>query len=235
MRRDDSGYATPAAAVICLAIALVVTGVIARSLSELRLAKAALSRTEAEYAMSAAMDAALMGIFTSDQPPPYRWVQAALGKAYEITAEPERAKLSPSAMADQDDETFAALGVSVADPVRDRLRLFTLGQHLVWISDQADTEGWRRCAATFASPYGAGTSVIIPIYRSPNMGAQSARPRAGEVWRIQARDPDGWQEERVVRFTGDGLNPAAVIDRRFVRASKGQRKCEDLLGALSAG
>lgn len=230
MASDDGGYATPAAAVISLAIALVVTSVMARAMSELHLAKSDLSKTQADYALSAATQAALVAIVTSDQPPPYRWTQASLGKAYDMIAEPERAKVSPSVMADQSDEIFAALGVSESSGVRDRLRALVLGRQLIWIADQADTEVWRACASTFVSPYGAAT-VLQPVsYHQPNAGAVSPSLRAGEVWRIEARDPDGWQDERLVRFTGDGLNPAAVIDRRLSRVSKGGRNCENLLG-----
>lgn len=235
MVSDDAGYATPAAVVISFAIAMVVTSVTARAMSELKLAKADLARTQADYALSAAAQAALVAIATSDQAPPYRWTQASLGKAYDMIAEPERLKLSPSAMADQADETFAALGVSDPGPVRDRLRALTVGRHLAWMMDQADATTWKSCAATFVSSYGAATSLQIPSYRQPNAGAQSPHFRAGERWRLRARDPDGWQDERVVQLTGDGLNPAAVIDRRLSRTSKGDRKCEDLLGASSVG
>jgi hypothetical protein len=235
MTAADDGYATPAAAVISLAVALVVTSLMARSLSELNLAKTALTKTQADYALKAAIDAALAAIGTSDQPPPYRWTQASLGKAYDVIAEPERAKMSPMAMADLDDASFAALGVSDPTPVRERLRGLQLGRHLVWIADQASSETWRACAATFVSPYGAAAAPQVPIYREPHAGATSASFRAGEVWRIRATDPDGWRDERVIMFTGDGLNPAAVIDRRFARASKGQPQCEDLLSAPSAG
>ena len=234
MIAEDDGYATPAAAVICLAIAAVVTAVTARSMSELHLAKAELSRTQADYAGAAALDVAIIAIATSDQPPPYHWAEASLGQAYDVVAEPERAKLSPSAMASLDDSVFAGLGVTNSTPVRAKLAGLTQTVQLIWISDQADTALWRACANSFASPYGAATSLQTPVYSAPHAGAQAATFRAGEVWRIVATDPAGWRDERIVRFTGNGLDPAAVIGRRFSRATKGQPSCEDLLSASSA-
>lgn len=235
MTADDEGYATPAAAVISLAIALVVTAVMARSLSELNLAKQALARTQADYALNAAVNGALIAIFTSDQPPPYHWTEASLGEAYDVVAEPERAKLAPQALAALDDASFAALGVSDAEAARQRLNAMTLGPHLTWVADQANASLWRQCAASYASVYGAATALQPLVYNAPHAGAQSPSFRAGEVWRIRATSSDGWRDERFVQLTGDGLNPAAVIDRRLTRISEGQPQCENLLSASSAG
>lgn len=235
MAAADDGYATPAAAIISLAIALVVTGVMARSVSELQLAKAALAKTQAEYAASAAVQLALISIATTSQPPPYRWTATSLGRNYRMLAEPERAKISPAAMADLDDASFTALGVSAPDVLRARLRSLTLAPKLAWIADQADAPLWRACAPSFTSVYGAASSLQPPVYKDPQAGSALPSFRAGEVWRVEVIDPDGWRDERVVQLTGDSFTPAAVIDRRFTRTSEGLPTCEDLLGAPSAG
>lgn len=225
---DDDGYATPAATVISAAISLVVTAIVARSLADLHLAKAELARTQIEYALTAAQNAAMLAIATSTRPPPYRWTIASLGGAYEVVAEPEWSKMTPQAFADLDDETLAALGVEDAPALKARLGGLTVGSHLSWIEDLDQSATWRRCAASVVSPFGASEHLSPPDYQEPVAGKTAGYWRAGAVWRIQVTGTDGWRDERIIRFTGNGLNPAAVLGRRLSRGWKGTQSCEGL-------
>jgi len=224
--RGDEGYATPAAALISIALAVVVAATTTRAVAELRLARADLERTQAEYALAAAQNAAMISISTSSRPPPYRWTQSSLGESIHILAEPERAKLSAAELANASDDTFRRLGV--ADAAALRLKLATLGNSptLGWIADQAIAANWRACAPSLASPFGAATLPPALSYSEPRPGQQPSLWRAGEVWRIRVTNAAGWRDERIVRFTGNGLEPVAVIGRRLSRGGKGTENCE---------
>lgn len=226
----EDGYATPAAAVICMAIAVVAAAVTARGLSELRIAKAELARTQAEYVLAGAHDSAVAAISTSAGPPPYRWNLLAVGETLQVTAEPERGKLSALAAAVLSDAILTAFGVADAEhaALRRRLESLPASRSLAWIADQAEARTWRECGPAFVSPYGVGRDLVVPVYAEPMPIQTAGSWRAGEVWRVVIQHPAGWREERIIRFTGNGLAPAAVIGRRLSRSSKGQPKCEAL-------
>jgi len=230
-RPNEDGYATPSAAVISMAIATVVAALVGRSVAEVRLARAELDRTEVEYAMAGAHEAALLSIASSSNPPPYRWNMPSNGHAYKVIAEPERAKLSLQAAAGLDNEQFARLSVSDPDGVRARLQALMVRGGLVWAADASTAQGWRACAASMASTYGIATVYPHLTYSEPEAGKQTSLWRAGEAWRIAVTNSDGWRDERIIRFTGNGLNPAAVIGRRISRGWKETTACEMLLNA----
>ena len=224
---------TPAAAIISFAVSIVVAAMVARATSEFRLARAELARTQAEYALAAAHNAAVLAIFTSNRPPPYRWKLANLGDEYEVIAEPEYLKLSPRAFANLDDEAFAQLGIADPEAVKRRLLELRQDHSLVWIADLADSFSWRGCAASLGSPYGHSVAVAPQIYRNPNAGSEFAFWHSGEIWRIRITDRSGWRDERIVRFTGSSLTPAAIIGRHISRNLKGPQPCESQLWAFS--
>jgi hypothetical protein len=230
-RRD--GYATPAAAVITMAIALVTTAGMTRALAELRLSKAEFAKTRAEYAFAAAQNAAMLAIATSNRPPPYHWTIASLGSALDVVAEPERAKMSLAALASLDDAALANLGVADPAALRTRLAQSAGADGLIWVEDGASSPLWRSCGAALASPFGAASQPPPLDYSEPLAGQRAGNWRAGEVWRIQVTAPDGWRDERIVRFTGNGLTPAAVVGRRLSRGWKGDQTCELTLDAAA--
>jgi hypothetical protein len=236
-RLDDGGYATPAAAVICAAISLVVTALMVRGLSDLHLAQAELARTKVEYALGSAQNAAMLAIATSSQPPPYQWTIASLGAAIDVIAEPERPKMSPQAGAKLDDAPLAILGAGDPAVLRAKLAGMTLGPTLLWIADQADSPTWRTCAPSLISEFGQADVIAPPQYGEPVSGRQAGFWRAGEVWRVVVTDPQGWRDERIIRFTGNGLSPAAVLGRRLSRGWKGIETCQKLFdgGLLAPG
>jgi hypothetical protein len=227
-RPDDEGYATPAAAVICTAISLVVAALMVRGLSDLRLAQAELARTKVEYALGSAQNAAILAIATSSQPPPYQWTIASLGVGFNVVAEPERQKMRPQAAAKLEDAPLALLGATDPVSLRPRLVGMQLGPRLLWIADQAASKTWRACAPSLISEFGQADALTPPQYGEPVSGRQAGFWRAGEVWRVVVTNPDGWRDERIVRFTGNGLNPAAVLGRRISRGWKGTQTCQNL-------
>jgi len=230
-RPDDEGYATPAAAVISAAISMVVTVVVLRSLADLHLARAELARTAVEYGLDAGQNGAMLAIATSSQPPPYRWTLPNLGSSVEVVAEPERAKMSPQAFAQLDNDALAKFGVTDPDGLRAALTTPHAASALTWVADVATAPTWRLCGPAFVSPFGQALARPALDYHAPVSGRQAGFWRAGEVWRIQVTDAAGWRDERIVRFTGNGLNPAAVLGRRLSRGWKGTTSCQDLFDA----
>ena len=228
MPRPDDGYATPAATVISAAISMVVVALMTRTLSDMHLAQSELTRAKVDYALSSAQNVAMLAIATSSQPPPYRWTIASLGQAYDVIAEPERAKMSPQAFATLSDAAVSAFAVQDVASLRVRLGSVMIGPDLIWMADQDAAATWQSCAPAVVSPFGQATVLTPPSYVDPISGKQSGNWRAGEVWRIQVTEQDGWRDERVVRFTGNGLKPAAVLGRRVSRGWKGAQTCQSL-------
>ena len=118
----SDGYATAAAAVTSLAIALVATAVTSVSVSELRLARADLSRTRAEYGLAGAETAAALTVIQSKQEARLTWTFASDAGAAVAVAEPEAAKIDYKTAADLDDGVLARLGVADASALRGGLR-----------------------------------------------------------------------------------------------------------------
>lgn len=228
---SQDGYATPAAAGIAMAIAVVTIAYVSRSTIELRLARADFAKTQAEYLLAGAHNVALLAIATSNKPPPYRWTIPSLGKAFGVIAEPERPKLSVAAAAQLDDAFFDQFGIHDPEAVRAKLADLPLVEGLAWAADASPTKSWRACAGAVISSYGAADLPQTLDYVEPESGKDDSKWRAGEVWRIAVTDEDGWRDERIVRFTGNGLNPAATISRRLSRGWKDTLKCENLLAA----
>lgn len=228
-RSSQDGYATPAAGLIATAIAVVTIAFVSRSTTELKLTRAEFEKTKAEYLMAGAHNVALLSIATSNKPPPYRWTVPSLGKAFRATAEPERQKLGLINAQGLDDDTLDALGVSDHAALRAKLAGLSSVDGLPWPADASPAKGWRACAGALISVYGAADLAPALVYVEPEAGKDDSKWRAGEVWRIAITDEDGWRDERIVRFTGNGLNPAAIIARRLSRGWKDDLLCESLL------
>lgn len=226
---SQDGYATPAAAMIATALAVVTIAFVSRSVTELRLARADFKKTQTEYLLSGAHNVALLAIATSAKAPPYRWTVPSLGKAFEVVAEPERPKLSLESAQTLDPALLDQLGVADHDALRVKLASLPAREGLPWPADASTAPGWRACAGALMSFYGAASSAPTLNYVEPDSGRNDSKWRAGEAWRIAITDEDGWRDERVVRFTGNGLNPAAIIARRLSRGWKENLACESLL------
>lgn len=228
---SQDGYATPAAALIATAIAVVTIAFVSRATTELRLTRAEFKKTQAQYLLAGAHNVALLAIATSNKPPPYRWTAPSSGKAFLVTAEPERPKLSLASAQGLEDETLDQLGVTDHAALRAKLSSLPRTEGLPWAADADTAKGWRACAGALISFYGAADFPPALAYVQPDAGKDDSKWRAGEVWRIAITDEDGWRDERIVRFTGNGLNPAAIISRRLTRGWKENLACETLLAA----
>lgn len=235
-KSDDAGYATAAAMAVSLAIGLIATAVAGRSIAELRLARAELRRTEADYALAGAQALAAAAIVSSGQTPPFRWRLDTGDAQVSALAEPEGSKLSLAAAAHLDDAVLGRFGVRDPAGLRRKLKAAS-NQPLegdIGLLDAAAL--WRRCASTFISPFGSASGPMVPSYRSPDAGEHPASWRIAEIWRVSVSRPDGWRDDRIVRLTGDPGRPAAVIVRRFDRRASQDRKgegegCETVLMA----
>lgn len=233
--RTDDGYATPAAAVISLTIALVVTAGVTRAFSELRLSQSDFGRMQAEQALSGAQSAAALAIATSSRPPPYRWTLPSLGYGVDVVAEPESAKLTPTAFANVSDTWLAKFGVTDPEALKSRIAGLAGATELLWVADEDAARPWSVCGPSLVSQFGDSDQPPSGAYEQPQAGEQTAFWRAGEVWRIQATEPSGWRDERIVRFTGNGLQPAVIIGRRLTKGWKGAQTCQALSDASSGG
>jgi hypothetical protein len=207
-----------------LALSLMVSAVMAASLTDLRAARAALERTRVEAALDGAQQTAVAALLDAGAPARLRWfVQTSRG-AVEILAEPEAPKLALAAAADLPDADLQALAQGAGATLRPRLRALALaGASAADVARLGVTPVWRACAASLISPYGQSPTLALSAAIMPTQGRFSWR--AGEVWRLRALAPDGWADDRIVRLTGDAEHPAAIIERIFVRGQKGGEPC----------
>jgi hypothetical protein len=200
-----------AAIAVSLSLAVVATALMARSVGALRAARADFERTRAEYLLAGVQQQAALGLATG----------SGLGA---VAAEPEAGKISVATAADLDSEALSRFGVKNPQRLTAWLREAAAGPTApadLVAADQA--AGWKACAPAMISAFGRAASLNPPRVGSPiGMGV---RPGLGEVWRLSASTPNGWTDERIVRFTGVSQRPAAVIWRRFYRSAGGEKSC----------
>jgi hypothetical protein len=219
------------AAVISMAIAVVVIAFLGRSITVLRQARAEFQRRQAEYLLESAHNAALLSIATSAQAPPYSWTMIQSDQVFTVVAEPEWFKLSPAAAVRLDDALLDRLGVSDPAILKGTLGRLAARHALFWPADADETSGWKTCAGALISFYGTAVAPPALAYSKPTLGSGGGRWRAGEVWRVMVTSSEGWRDERILRFTGNGLNPASTIARRLSSKWKDSSLCEPLLAA----
>ncbi|ATQ43424.1 hypothetical protein [Caulobacter mirabilis] len=222
----EGGYATAAAAMIALALSLVVVAVLAAALQELRFSRQAFDRSRAEFALDGAQTLAAQTITRSVARDRYRWTVPSAQGEIEVLAEAEAAKL-PVAEATRQRGVLEAFGATQPEILRGRLAAWAAAH-----GDAADLRGldpapaWRNCAASMISSYGAGAELRLVAAQAPEGGRLDLR--AAQVWRLRASERRGWVEERIVRFTGDPQNPAAVVERSLYRGGWMGEPCSDL-------
>jgi hypothetical protein len=229
--RGEAGFATPAATVISLAVAIVAVAVTAASVAELRTARQDLDLGKTEYALAGGQNVAALSALQSADSARLRWTFPSPTGTLDALAEPERPKLSPAAAVDLDSGLLSALGV--IDPITLRARLRKLSEsprpRAGDIEAADDSRTWRLCAGSIVSPFGEATSFHASGSISPQIGDLSWR--AGELWRVRVTAPSGWADDRLVRFTGDRLHPTAVIEQRLYRRATGEDPCEKIMAA----
>lgn len=227
--RED-GYATAAAAMISLAISLVVTAVVASSLTDLRLSRAAFEKGRAEAALSGVQDAAVVALLQTEGIHRYRWTISSAVGPVEVLAEPETPKIPAASALTATDGELRGLGAQNPERLRARLRALRVGaMGALDLAGLDSSPRWRTCAASVISPYGAGAAAGLTAAGALRPGPFSWR--GAEMWRLKAVSKDGWADERIVRFTADTEQPAAIVERRFVRGQMGGEPCQALIDA----
>jgi hypothetical protein len=230
----EAGYATPAALVIALTITTIAAGLLARSVSELRAARRDFNELRRQAVLDGGHLLAVAAIVSSQREGPYHWTIASEAGRLDIQAEEEMDKLTLAKAADLPEAVFADLGVADTAALRDRL--VAAGPDAVaWDLDTAPR--WRVCAPIVASPFGTRSDFLYVAPVEPGAGPLPTSWHIGEVWRVSIATPDGWRDNRIVRFTGDVLRPAATVTRRLYRTdlTGEQQTCEDLINDLASG
>jgi len=222
----DAGYASVAAIGVSLAIAVVVSALMVRGVSSLRLAKADFRRAQAEYALDAASQLAVEQLLNSAGGIRLLWtVTAPGGETVQVLAESEAPKLSLAALVNLSPEALEPLGALNSSEAMDRLSRLSADTATPAdvIAVDAAT-GWKACAASAISPWGQASALALTPTRPPT--ADTVIGPSGQIWRLRTATEDGWTEERIVRLIGRSEQPSAIIWRSFSRRSKGTGPCQ---------
>jgi hypothetical protein len=209
-----------------MGLALTASALMALSTTEQRSARQSLGRLHTEYALDNAQNAAVLEVFETGKAARLQWRLSIDDGEFDALAEPEAAKLSLAAAATLDDKSLLELGVSDAAALRRRLSVAEDAETPV---EDLDASGlWRACAPSLISHFGQAKDLAL---KAPGPPGQLAFDwRLGEVWRIRITDKDGWADERLVRFVGDAMRPAAVI-QRHLHHQHGDTRCQIKLGS----
>ena len=224
----DSGYATPAAMVFSLAMALVATVSLQRGTTVLHLTRVDLEQHRMAYVLDGAQLDAAATVVRTGPGGPYHWSLSSDAGWLDALAERESDKVDLPHAALLSDQVFKALGVRDIAPLKARLVAVASGA----TPDLADLDPaplWRACAASLISPFGAQMDLQPRQPQTPHMGDLKPAWRVAELWRVQLTTTTGWRDERIVRFTGDALHPVAVVSRKLSRGKGGQGQCDAIL------
>jgi hypothetical protein len=217
--------------VLALALSLLVTAMVGRSVMELRIAKADLERRRYEYILDGAQLQAAATAIRAGAGGPFRWALPTDAGFVEALVEDEAAKLRLADSSALTDDELAALGV--ADIPALRARLASAPQDsFVEVSELDPAPLWRECAPSLLSSLGTGRALRAPQPREPRDNSVDPDWRVGETWRVRITTAAGWRDDRIVRFTGDARHPAAVVRRRLSRGDGGQGRCDAVLAAI---
>jgi hypothetical protein len=228
----DRAYATPAAMVFSLALALIATVSVQRGATVLRLSRVDLQRRQMEYALDGAQLSAAATVIRSGAGGPYHWSLASDVGWLDALAERESDKVDLGHAAQLDDQIFQALGVSDIAELKVRLAA-AAARPSADIASLDSAKLWRACAPSLISPFGGKAQLQPHDMQQPHMGDLTPAWRVAELWRMQVTTGTGWRDERIVRFTGDAVHPAAVVSRRLSRGNGGQGQCEAILAAAA--
>jgi hypothetical protein len=212
-----------------LALTVTVGALVAAASQELAAARRDLVRSRAEYVLAGAHLQAALRLEDAAPGSRFRWTEnTELGPA-EVTAEVEQSKLSYRAGAELGGG-LRTLGAADAEQAR-RVLLQSAGEKQPGVLVKAGLTS--PCAASAISAFGESAHLTDNPAKAPqpSLGGQAL---LGQVWRVRI-NADGWADDRLVRFTGDGRRPAAVITRRLARGEPMGEKCDALLKTLAAG
>lgn len=225
-RGNSEGYATVSALVLSMAIALVVAGSMAVAGADLQAARRELRRVQQEAWFDSVHLRATYQVATTAGADRIAWQDSWGGTGYQVLAETETSKASLHVAASNwDDAAFRALGVD-PERVRPLLTGFSSRERAEILEiDPAPT--WRSCILSLVSVLGTDSAPdpVAPV--AP--GASEVDWRTGQVWRIRIRGADGWTDDRLVRWSGDGRAPVYVIDRQLYRLRESRVPCESIV------
>ncbi|CAN5304376.1 hypothetical protein BH11PSE2_BH11PSE2_14270 [soil metagenome] len=224
---DDprAGYATAAAAMVSLGLAVMVSAVLAWTLTNLRGARADLAKTQMAAQLEGGQLLAAYGILENSVPGRLTWTESVVDTNLDILAEPEADKVNAGTA---DEGLLRQLGAETPTETTAWFQAQSLAPRPEVVREAQPGELWRECAPSALSYYGRAATAKIMAPHSPVRLGQ--RARAGEVWRVVV-SANGWRDDRLVRITGNGRRPAIVIDRRFDRGSVEGSLCSSLVAA----
>ncbi|MDB5438840.1 MAG: hypothetical protein JWM33_1267 [Caulobacteraceae bacterium] len=222
------GFATLAAAVLCLSLAMMAVALTEAASLDLRASRARFDQFQAQYALDGAHRIAVQALLEANPAGRFTFSLDGDGGPVEVVAEPEAPKLAAGDAAQLDDQLLDRMGVR--DPGR-------LRQALAALADRPDANpisaldsapAWQACAPSLISAFGRADQLTpMPLQSSPRSRFSA---RGGEVWRLRLTDSQGWTDERWVRFTADARRPAATIIRDFRQSSPVGTQCDPYLG-----
>ena len=226
----DAGFATSAATMVALALAIIATAATANAIMELRAARSDFGRARASYLLDGAHQLAALGVLNAKPFGRLAWRMSVDGAPVSVLAEAESQKLNVADAETLSGALLARLGVADAQALQTRLdRLVDERAPDAAIEGADAAPLWRSCARSIVSFYGQAAMPILAPAQAPKAGYTYGL--IGETWRLRLASVDGWVDDRIVRFTGDALRPTATVERRFTRGGGGEAPCESLFAA----
>jgi hypothetical protein len=230
----DAGFATPAAAVVSLAIAIGVIAVSNACLGDLAAAKRGFEQRQTALALDGAQHLVSADLVRAGGAR-MRWTMPSPVGPLDVLAEPEAGKVGLAAARQLDDATLAGMGVNDADAARSRLaKLASASDITPETIDAVDGSAiWRRCARSVLSRYGQARRVRLVPAPAPIWAETPSA--AGQVWRVRIRAANGWTDDRLERIIGEPASPGTVIERSLRRTSSPESDCETKISTPIGG
>jgi hypothetical protein len=213
-------------------MAMIGSAMTVRSVQYLTLTRADIARARHEAALDGGHFEAAAEIIRSGVAGPYHWTLNTDLGLMDVVAEPETDKLSLQAASTLSDADLAGLGIQDPSAFRARTTAEAKAGAAVAIGSLDPAPLWRACGASVISPLGQQQSFVFQARQKPGPSPNPASWHIGEAWRVYVATSDGWSDDRIVRFTGDAQQPAAVVTRNLRKDGDSGGSCDDLLGKL---
>lgn len=224
----EGGFATSAAMITSMGLAMVISAVTVASISELQHARADNDRMSAEQLLAGLQHQAALDILHNQARGRLSWRISGPNGPAAALAEPEADKAGLAIAAEDEDGVLPRFKVANLAAVRASLGAGQFSEaSQEWLRSLSQSRLWRDCAPSMISRFGQAKKLILIPATAPMPSGFAWR--AGEVWRVRVRSAEGWVDDRVVRFTGDDLEPAATLERRFFRTDWEDAPCDALI------
>jgi hypothetical protein len=224
---EDEGFATATAMVISLVLAMGAAAIVEMAVTNLKAARASLERTQAESQLAGGHLLAALDISENIRSGRLRWNDADGQNTFQILAEPERDKFDVAHVLSDRPNLLSQLGARDTAKTAALLRAQLDSDRPLMIGEADPSTLWKTCAASVLSYFGGPNYGPLQSAQQPDRLA--LRSRAGEIWRVRVTSGE-WTDDRIVRLTGNGQEPALTIQRRFSRdGDKGGETCSALI------